>query len=261
MLIAFLVIRGDYENRLFRRLVEKTVQPGMSRPQAAIVLKDRVYELMKARGQIYGEALGGPFTLLFTSFATQLNAPDSVCGSASGVLVRALQTAGFPARYVQMTAGNGLGAHIMVEAEVEPGHWAVLCPTFGVHLTRPDGKLAGFEDVRQNFEYYRPQFPAGYNFTYKFEDVRYTNWQRIPVVLPAMRWGLSLFMSPESLRTFCLRSCIKNYYYLHAVLLAVAYGGVLVIRTWVRRRALPVGAAGKGSRVPGTARTSAPALA
>src|SRR4030095_13368789 len=108
------------------------------------------------------------------------------CGSYSMVLGSILHELGFKVRFAQMKVGEIWGGHIIIEAETKKG-WAVLDPSFSLFFKKPDGNLACFKDVQQNWGYYKQQLPEDYIHEYAYADVRYTNWEKIPVVSPALK--------------------------------------------------------------------------
>lgn len=55
--------------------------------------------------------------------------------------------------------------------------------------------MANFEDLKDNWIYYIPQLPKGYNHACHYEDVRYTNWEKLPVIMPAIKELLSVSIS------------------------------------------------------------------
>ena len=100
-------------------------------------------------------------------------------------------------------------AHNIVEAKTGHG-WVVLDPLFDVYFINPSRKLASFEDVRANWDYYKNQLPPNYDQHYRYEDVRYSNWTKIPILLPAIKKILDLTIGKKeadgiSLRTYFLR--------------------------------------------------------
>lgn len=238
LVLGFLLARADYEERVYARLVEHVRKTANSPEQVAVGLTSTVHELMISRNEIWGgPPLGGVYDTMFRAVSHELNVPTAACGSFCSVLVKAIQSAGINARFAQMTTADGVkGGHIMVEAEIEPGRWAVLGPLYDISFKRPDGSLASFSDVQQNFDYYKPQLPANWGESYRFQEVRYTNWEKIPVVLPALRTVLSWFMDKESLRTFCLRAYLTNVFGVYAILLCLAYAAFLLISILWRLR-------------------------
>jgi hypothetical protein len=64
--------------------------------------------------------------------------------------------------------------------------------------------------VQANWNFYVTQLPGEYDQHYRYEDVRYSNWTKIPIIMPAIKKILDKTIGkPEadtiSLRTFFLR--------------------------------------------------------
>ncbi len=239
MSVLWLLMLGDYEEHVYRRFVEKLVQPGMSGEQAAVALTHEVYDRLINRREIWSGYDGGVRDWLLPSADTELLAPAGACGSCSLVLGKALQSAGYKVRFVQMKVGEIPGGHTMIEAEVEPGRWAVLGPTFNVIFVRPDGKLASFADVHNDWPYYEKQVPPGYDHACNFAEVRYTNWDKFPVVMPLLRTVLTLVLGEERVSTLSLRSYLTNRYYTYVAIIASGYVLLLAVRTIIRHRRRP----------------------
>src|SRR6478672_2056118 len=138
------------------------------------------------------------------------------CGSYSMVLGSILHELGYKVRFAQMKVGNIWGGHIIIETLTQNG-WAVLDPSFDLYFKKPDGKLASFKDVQSNWTYYKQQLPNDYIHDYAYSDVRYTNWEKIPVVLPALKGVMTLFIGKQateetSLHVFLIRKFRILYY-------------------------------------------------
>ncbi len=88
----------------------------------------------------------------------------------------------------------------------------VLDPTFNAYFVRPDSHLASFADVKGNWAFYVKQVPAGYDLSYRFEDVRYTNWTKIPILLPGIKAALNFFMGAQKADTISIRSYFLDIY-------------------------------------------------
>ena len=134
---------------------------------------------------------------------------NGACGSYSYILSRLLNELKIPNRIAQMKVNGEYGGHILVEAKTAKG-WIVLDGLYDLYFKKLNGELANFKDVQDNWNYFRDQVPANYNHQYRFEGVRYTNWSKIPVVMPAIKGVLTLTVGKEeadyfSLRTFFLR--------------------------------------------------------
>jgi len=134
-----------------------------------------------------------------------LMATDGACGSYSFILSSILNELHIPNRIAQMKVNGKYGGHILVEAKTAKG-WAVLDGSYNLVFKKPDGNLASFSDVMGNWDYYKKQVPENYNLNYRYDGVRYTNWDKVPVVLPLVKNVLSVFMGKESTETLSIRT-------------------------------------------------------
>jgi hypothetical protein len=154
---------------------------------------------------------------LFEGFKSDILEPTSIdlmtargaCGSYSIVLARILQGFKIDVRIAQMKSRGVFAAHNIVEAKIRKT-WIVLDPLYDLYFLTPSHELASFKEIRDNWAYYEHQLPADYNNDYQYEDVRYTNWTKIPVVLPAVKKILDLIIGKQradtiSIRTYFLR--------------------------------------------------------
>jgi hypothetical protein len=213
-------IQAAYEDGLFSSIKSSINEHIDSNDNAdSIVVKSMnvCYYLMHPRAQTFGpEAASsdkamGPQAGIFRSTAVDLMTASGACGSYSQVLARIIATYHYPIRIAQMKAKGYYGAHNIVEA-FTGSRWVTLDPTFNLTFIRPDGRLASFEDVHSDWKYYSKQVPADYDQDYRYEDVRYTNWTKIPVIMPAMKKALSLCFGTSRVEGFSLRAHFMNTY-------------------------------------------------
>src|SRR6266404_390350 len=152
-------IQTSYENGIFASIKSSINEHIDANDNAdSIVVKSMsvCYYLMKPRATTFNEnnaAAMGPEAGIFRSTAVDLMTASGACGSYSQVLARIIETYHYPIRIAQMKAYGYFGAHNIVEA-FTGNLWVVLDPTFNVCFTRPDGRLASFADVHDNWSYY-----------------------------------------------------------------------------------------------------------
>ena len=164
---------------------------------------------------------------------------QGACGSSALVLGRLMLTMNYEMRFAHMEAGGVYGAHNVLEVKAN-NRWVVLDPLYDLYFVRPDGRLAGFEDVRSNWAYYKLQTPPGYNMGYRYASVTYTNWSKIPVIMPAVKSGLNLMMGRERADAISLRPWfLRKFHCLMIVflLLEVAVAAYTVILFFRQRKA------------------------
>jgi hypothetical protein len=165
------------------------------------------------------------------------------CGSYSMVLGSILHELGYNVRFAQMKVGETWGGHIIIEAQTAKG-WVVLDPSFTLYFKRPDGTLANFADVHANWNYYKQQVPADYINDYVYADVRYTNWAKIPVIMPGLRAISNLFIGKQATEELSIR-----VYFIRKFRILYYIGLLLYVFSWykiVKRYRRNTSAAKKG---------------
>lgn len=227
--IFFMLINSRYEDRLYDTLVSKVTKPEMSEEEKAFSLLHAAHRLSMPRYEIWGERLNlGVRERLFLSADSELLEARWRCASFTHVLCRALQRAGFDARIAQMKSRNIWGGHVLLEAKIED-NWVALDPLYDLYFVRPDKRLASIDDIRKDWEYFKKQVPADYDEGYKYEDIRYSNWEKIPVIMPLVKSVLSVIMGEQNAERISLRAAFLNLYKLYAVLLSILYVFILFL--------------------------------
>ena len=188
--------------------------------------------LEERRQIIFGEmVMDDPYTKFLQPVSYDLMTARGACGSYSNVLANILTNLDIPVRFAQMKVRGQYGGHIVIEAKAND-KWVVLDPSFNLYFVRPDGALASFADVSSNWNYYKAQVPANYKPEYAYEDVRYTNWNKIPIILPAVKSLLDKTIGAAkadeiSLRTVFFRKFLWMFY---GVIIVYLYSCYRIIR-------------------------------
>jgi len=160
---------------------------------------------------------------------------NGACGSYARVLARILQTAGVQVRIAEMEVNGLAGGHIIIEANTSSG-WVVLDPLYDLYFTTPHGTLASFREVQKNWSFYKRQTPAHYNPAYRYEGVRYTNWNKIPVLLPMVKKILQGVLGKQKTDQLSLRIYFLQPYHLAFYSLLCAYSLILLVIYYRRLR-------------------------
>jgi hypothetical protein len=163
---------------------------------------------------------------------------QGACGSASLVLGRLLLCMQYPIRFAHMKVGGVNGGHQVLEVKVND-HWVVLDPLYDLYFVRPDGRMASYNDLRNNWAYYKAQAPVGYDMHYRYEGVTYTNWDKIPVVMPAAKTLLNLVVGRERADAISLRPLFLRKFHVLFIVLLIMYAMVLsfTVGRLIRKRA------------------------
>jgi hypothetical protein len=111
------------------------------------------------------------------------------CGSHTRVVTAMLQSAGIPCRTLLLLDDKGESYHSVVEAKIG-GRWVIGDAYYGIVFRRADGALATAEEIRRDRATFLAQVEhvPGYDVRlYDYDPVTRFNWNKIPVVLPAIR--------------------------------------------------------------------------
>ena len=224
-LLFYFKTEDTYEKNLFKTLAESVSQrisihnDNKSKLLASLHI---VNSALEPRQKTFGNSnLNGFKAGLLQPLTVDLMTAQGACGSYALVMARLMEDVGFKARMVQMKANGIYGEHNITEVKVD-GSWVVVDPLYNLYFKKPDGNLASFADVQRNWSYYKEQVPAGYDMNYKYEDARYTNWDKIPIILPAIKkvldWRLGTKKADHiSLRIFMIRKF--NVFFICALIL------------------------------------------
>ena len=224
-MLLWCYVQADYETQLFKSLaqyVQTRVNNPESKENLLIESLHVTHELGKNRLLFFGtKTIDNPQASLLKPLTYDLMTGQQACGGFSYVLGRLLQEMDIDIRFAQMQVNQVYGGHIVLEAKMPYG-WVVVDPLFDLYFTRPDKQLASFTDVKTDWNYYKTQVPVDYNAAYAYENVRYTNWEKIPVILPAVKNILMWSMGKEAAEGFSFRNLfLKKYEVLFYVLLVL----------------------------------------
>jgi hypothetical protein len=229
--LFYFKMESYYEDGLFASIkstIDANLDANDNTDSLVVKAMNTCYHLMSNKGSTFYNGNLGPEADVIHSTSFDLMTTRGACGSYSQVLARILKTYHIPVRIAQMKAGGYYGAHNIVEAQVG-SNWVVLDPTYNLCFHRPDARLANFKDVSADWVYYSKQVPSDYNRIYRYEDVRYTNWTKIPFISPAARSVLSLLIGRERTDTFSVRTLFMNTYQVYVYVLVALYIPLLLI--------------------------------
>lgn len=206
-LLTWMYVESNYETELFRSLAAHVQQTSANTQDSLTITSLHLtHQLEKNRSVLFGSSkVNSVKAQVLKPLSVDLMIAQEACGGFSYVLGRLLQELGTDIRFAQMKVNGMYGGHILIEARLSHG-WVVLDPLYDLYFARPDGKLASFSDVQHNWSYYSQQLPAGYDMAYRYDGVRYTNWDKIPVVMPAVKNVLSWNMGKEAAENYSIRN-------------------------------------------------------
>jgi hypothetical protein len=236
----FLHMQDIYEFGIVRALANNVKKEyGGYKSQDSLLLGSLrlTHFLEERRNRVFEEQEIDGMSDFIRPLTYDLMTAKGACGSYSMVLGSILHELGFKVRFAQMKVGEIWGGHIIIEAETDKG-WAVLDPSFSLYFRKPDGNLASFRDVQQNWNFYKQQLPPDYIHEYSYSDVRYTNWDKIPVLLPAVRGISNLTIGKEATNQLSLRVFfIRKYRILYYLALSLyLYSWFKIVKRYTRKR-------------------------
>jgi hypothetical protein len=124
------------------------------------------------------------------------------CGSHVRVVVALLRAAGIQSRPLIILGPSSQNIHTVVEARIDD-RWVVADALYDIVFRRADGQLASAKDLVQDRAVFHSQVDTvpGYDAKhYDYDQVTIFNWNKIPVVLPAIRRALVALMGEAKVR-------------------------------------------------------------
>lgn len=242
--LFYFKMEATYESGLFASIkssIDNRLDSDDTQDSILVKAMATCHDLMSNRAPIFeGTRLLGPQSDFFHGTSVDLMTTQGACGSYSQVMAMILKTYNYPVRIAQMKAGGAWAAHNIVEVKTHHG-WVVLDPTFNAHWVRPDGRLASFDDVHKDWGYYSHQVPTNYDLQYRFDDVRYSNWGKIPVIMPAIKGVLNLIVGKAKADTISMRTWFLQIYSIYFYVFLFLYIPVFLftIRRLIRTKVFP----------------------
>jgi len=213
----YFATESEYETELFNAISKKIIFNNVAKNNEDTFFMhsmNMANYLIRNRLVIFGgQEIKGIKANLLHSSTVDLMTGNGACGSASVVLARILKANNFTVRIAQMKIGNVWGGHMITEVKKKEG-WIVLDPLFDVYFKKSDGHFASFKEVHFNWDYYKKQLPANYPPEYNYKDVRYTNWDKYPVIGPFINKTVILFLGKAKADNICIRAYLLRNYYL-----------------------------------------------
>jgi hypothetical protein len=207
-LLVYFYTEDNYEDKLFDVLSQQVIANAKSHHPDSVLLYSLhlTYNLEQSRLAIFkGKQIDAIKSRLIRPVTYDLMTGNGACGSYAFVLSRLLEQLGIETRFAQMKVGNLAAGHIIVEAK-SAGRWVALDASYDLMFTKPQGGFASFDEIKENWDYYKNQTPPNYDPSYNYSAVRYTNWNKIPVVMPALKGILNITIGEKAANEFSLRS-------------------------------------------------------
>lgn len=207
----------SYEKKIFETLSlyvkDKTSDTSNREETLLLNCLHLINTLGQNRANIFSKEVKSFKSFVIHPVTYDLITANGACGSHAYILSRLLNELKITNRIAQMKVGERYSGHVLVEAKTAKG-WVVLDGLYGLCFKKADGQLASFKDVQHNWSYYCTQVPSNYNHKYKYEGVRYTNWNKIPLVMPAIKGILMLAIGKEAVNELSLRTALLRKFHL-----------------------------------------------
>ena len=216
-------LANSYEKKIFSSLANNIAVKTRNLPEDSVLS-----EILHATNFLLGTRTSvfrsGPVSLASStedyaaSLTGDLMTAQGACGSYSKVMVKLAQQLNFDCRIGQMKVNGIYGGHIIPEIKTSRG-WIVVDPMYDLRFVNEKGESASFQEVSKNWDYYKQQVPADYNHDYRYEDVRYTNWEKVPIILPLIKKVIDFTIGEKRANNICLRVEFLSIYNIYSFLL------------------------------------------
>jgi len=238
-LLVYFFTEDNYEQQIFNALATQVKESSASKSSDSILINSLklTYNLEKFRLSVFGnKEINALKSNIIRPVTFDLMTGSGACGSYSFVLSRLLDELGFETRFAQMKVGDSFGGHIIIEAKTDKG-WVALDASYNLYFKKKNGELASFRDVQNDWAYFSKQVPADYDPSYSYSGVRYTNWEKVPVLMPMIKGGLNVVKGKEAADEFSMRSLfVKKFSFLFKVTLVIyILATMLFIRLYIRQ--------------------------
>lgn len=242
--LLYFKMEANYEQELFTAIqsnIDSKINLKDNQDSIVVKVMRACNALLSNRALVFGGQNLDGFKVDLNPTSIDLMTAKGACGSYSMVLARILQNYQFPVRIAQMKAKGVYAAHNVVEVKTAEG-WAVLDPLFEVYFKRPGvAGLASFSDVKNNWAYYSKQLPIGYDHSYDYEGVRYSNWGKIPILMPAIKKVLDLILGKEKADNISMRIYFLKMYdfYFYFILILYIPIWIFTLKRLIKTRIFP----------------------
>jgi hypothetical protein len=234
VLLVYILIEWQHENNLYRNIGHTTRIHAENSSDTSIVKEAMVSinDIMQSRHELFrGQEIHSWKQTVFQSVDIDLMYGSGACGGYSKVLARTLQLQGLNVRIGQLkTLGYGYGGHIIIEYYSKTlKKWVFVDPLFKLIVRQKNGDWASVKEVATHYDHYKNQMPEEFNQRYKFDDVRYTNWDKWGGIVKPYYFLSKFFNGKNYADTICLRMYRLSTFPLLFWSLQAAYFIVLVV--------------------------------
>lgn len=239
--MLYFYIEDSYEKKLFETLAAyvKEVSKNATDTKKSFLLNSLrlTHQLAEQRTAVFGNSdFQSIKSSIIRPVTFDLMTGKGACGSYAFILSRILTELNIPNRIVQMKVNGLYSGHVLVEAKTNNG-WGILDGSYNLFFQKSDGTMADCDEVQKNWSYYSSQLPPGYNTMYNYEGVRYTNWDKIPIIMPVIQSIITFTAGKDAADHLSLRTYFLRKYHLLFRLTEFIYASLLfgLIRSYVKR--------------------------
>jgi hypothetical protein len=217
LVLVFFLLEWQHENKLYENIiVANDHNYGPTSDTAEVrTLMLTISALMVSRSDLFHDQQN--FSLkqrMFQSADRDLMYGSGACGGFSKVLARTLQLKGYNVRIAQLkTLTYGYGGHTVVEFySTSCQSWVMVDPILHGIFIQPNGKWAGIQEIRDHWTEYMDQMPEKFRLEYRFDGVRYTNWDKLGFFSRGIKSMLDWTLGEERANKVCLRTYFLSTY-------------------------------------------------
>ena len=197
--LVFILIEWQHENNLYRNIGRMAQIHASSKADTAVVQEamTSINATMQTRSAIFqGKEQLSWKQSVFKSADIHLMYGSGACGGYSMVLARTLQALGYNVRIGQLKAiKGGWGAHIIIEYYSDLLHkWVMIDPLFQFIPRTKGGNMASIQYLAKHWSDFEAQMPEDFKNQYRYNDVRYTNWDKFGGIAKPYYGLAKLFM-------------------------------------------------------------------
>lgn len=208
--LIFILIEWQHENNLYRNIGRMAQRGASSKADTAVVQEamTSINSIMQSRSALFQaqEQLSLKQDL-FQSADVHLMYGSGACGGYSMVLARTLQVLGYEVRIGQLKViEGGWGAHIIIEYYSNLLHkWVMIDPLFQFIPRTKGGNMASIQYLAKHWSDFEAQMPDEFKKRFRYDNVRYTNWDKFGGIPKLYYHTAKLFMGKTYADTICLR--------------------------------------------------------
>jgi hypothetical protein len=232
--LVFFLLEWQHENNLYENIIianNHNFHPSSDTAEVRTLMLT-ISALMVNRSDLFHDHQN--FSIkqrIFQSADRDLMYGSGACGGFSKVLARALQLKGYKVRIAQLkTLSYGYGGHTVVEFfSLSCQSWVMVDPILHGIFIQANGKWAGIKEVMNHWSVYEAQMPEKFRREYRYDGVRYTNWDKLGFLSRGVKAFLDGIMGKERADELCLRTYFLSPYPTYFTLTLSVYVLLLMI--------------------------------